>query len=472
MLAAWARPRCVEASGPGRFAETARRVRELGAARWPTMPAGTRGRRPRGRCSWAGSRSRPTAGRLAGMVVARARHARAARGGLARYGERGAAHRCRSPRGPMTRPTRSSSAVARGSASWRRPRCRCSTPIRSSAARVASAAPPSHYEAAVARAVERIRAGELQKVVLAREVRVHGAEGPRPGAGARRAAGGIPGLLLLLRRARRSSPSSGRARSCWCAATAPAPRPWRWPAPRAAAPTRRWTTTSASSCSGAPRTARSRRSSPGGSSGRWSRSACGWRQPTSPRLVKVQNVQHLATPIRAQLARARAVIELAGLLHPTPAVGGEPRVGRRAADPGARGARPRLVRRRRLGGPTWGRTASSASRCAARSCAAPSRTCTRAAGSSRDSVPADGARGDRGQAPGAAAAARLVMPRLDHLAVERARCPAGPCAPPRARACRTASRSSCAVVAKRCARPASAATRSRSTGAGVAMCCS
>ena len=40
-------------------------------------------------------------------------------------------------------------------------------------ARVAGAAPPAHYEAAVERAVERIRAGELEKVVLAREVRVH-----------------------------------------------------------------------------------------------------------------------------------------------------------------------------------------------------------------------------------------------------------------------------------------------------------
>ena len=44
-------------------------------------------------------------------------------------------------------------------------------------ARVASAAPPSHYEEAVRRAVERIRDGELEKVVLAREVRVHA---PRP----------------------------------------------------------------------------------------------------------------------------------------------------------------------------------------------------------------------------------------------------------------------------------------------------
>jgi isochorismate synthase len=43
-----------------------------------------------------------------------------------------------------------------------------------------------------------------------------------------------------------------------------------------------------------------------------------------PGLVKVANVQHMATPIRAQLADPRSAVELAGLLHPTPAVGGEP----------------------------------------------------------------------------------------------------------------------------------------------------
>jgi salicylate biosynthesis isochorismate synthase/menaquinone-specific isochorismate synthase len=44
-----------------------------------------------------------------------------------------------------------------------------------------------------------------------------------------------------------------------------------------------------------------------------------------PGLVKVANIQHLATPIHAQLAEPRSAVELAGLLHPTPAVGGEPR---------------------------------------------------------------------------------------------------------------------------------------------------
>jgi isochorismate synthase len=43
-----------------------------------------------------------------------------------------------------------------------------------------------------------------------------------------------------------------------------------------------------------------------------------------PELVKVKNIQHLATPIRAQLTEPHPVTELASMLHPTPAVGGEP----------------------------------------------------------------------------------------------------------------------------------------------------
>jgi len=43
-----------------------------------------------------------------------------------------------------------------------------------------------------------------------------------------------------------------------------------------------------------------------------------------PQIVKMANIQHLGTPIRAQLAAPVPVVELAGLLHPTPAVGGEP----------------------------------------------------------------------------------------------------------------------------------------------------
>jgi salicylate biosynthesis isochorismate synthase len=45
---------------------------------------------------------------------------------------------------------------------------------------------------------------------------------------------------------------------------------------------------------------------------------------SEPSVVRVANIQHLATPIRAQLAQPLDAIALAGLLHPTPAVGGEP----------------------------------------------------------------------------------------------------------------------------------------------------
>ncbi len=43
-----------------------------------------------------------------------------------------------------------------------------------------------------------------------------------------------------------------------------------------------------------------------------------------PEIVKVANIQHLATPVIAQMAEPHSAIELAGILHPTPAVGGEP----------------------------------------------------------------------------------------------------------------------------------------------------
>jgi salicylate biosynthesis isochorismate synthase/menaquinone-specific isochorismate synthase len=50
-----------------------------------------------------------------------------------------------------------------------------------------------------------------------------------------------------------------------------------------------------------------------------------WVEPApQPGLVKIANIQHLATPIHAQLAEAHSAVELTGLLHPTPAIGGEP----------------------------------------------------------------------------------------------------------------------------------------------------
>ncbi|HEY1296311.1 MAG TPA: isochorismate synthase [Chloroflexota bacterium] len=44
-----------------------------------------------------------------------------------------------------------------------------------------------------------------------------------------------------------------------------------------------------------------------------------------PRIHALANVQHLITPIRAQVCKGRGVLDLVAGLHPTPAVGGYPR---------------------------------------------------------------------------------------------------------------------------------------------------
>ena len=183
--------------------------------------------------------------------------------------------------------------------------------------------PPGAFERSVARAVERIRAGELDKVVLAREVVV---DAPR--------AHDSAALYGALREQFPScfcvccgSPEAAflaPARSSWCAARARARRRSRSPARPGEAPTRRSTTTSASNSCARPRTGASTRSSSVGSSGRSAALGLGGGGP-EPGLVKVANIQHLATPIHAQLSEPRSAVELAGILHPTPAVGGEPR---------------------------------------------------------------------------------------------------------------------------------------------------
>jgi menaquinone-specific isochorismate synthase len=47
-------------------------------------------------------------------------------------------------------------------------------------------------------------------------------------------------------------------------------------------------------------------------------------QPAAPRVRELRDVVHLHTPIAAELAEHRHVLELAAALHPTPAVGGTP----------------------------------------------------------------------------------------------------------------------------------------------------
>ena len=190
-------------------------------------------------------------------------------------------------------------------------------------ARISGAAPPEHYEGAVTRAVERIRAGALEKVVLAREVRVHGPRDHDPAAlfdGLRTAFPscycylvGTPELAfvgaspeLLVRR------EGARVQTVALAGT-----------------TRRSADPAVDRHLGEQLLSSAKNRSEQSIVMRRIEQRLGrvsvWVTPAEePVLVKVQNVQHLATPIRAQLAEPLSALELAGLLHPTPAVGGEP----------------------------------------------------------------------------------------------------------------------------------------------------
>jgi salicylate biosynthesis isochorismate synthase/menaquinone-specific isochorismate synthase len=189
--------------------------------------------------------------------------------------------------------------------------------------RIDSVAPPEHYEAAVARAVERIRARDFEKIVLAREVAVH--------APADHDAAAVFGVLRAA------------FRSCYvfCAGVGDA-------AFVAASPELlvRREGLRASTVALAGSTRRSADPAVDDHLGeqllrsdkdreeqaivvrriaRALRPHAVWvAAPDEPTLIKVANIQHLATPIRAQLAQPLSAVELAGLLHPTPPVGGEP----------------------------------------------------------------------------------------------------------------------------------------------------
>jgi len=192
-----------------------------------------------------------------------------------------------------------------------------------SSPRIAAAAPPEHYEAAVARAVERIRAGDLDKVVLAREVRVHARDDHDPAA--------------LFAGVRAAFPS------CYCFLVGTPELAFTGASPellvrREGARVQTVAMAGTTRRSADPAVDRHLGEQLLRSSKNREEQAIVTRrierrlEPVSvwvaaaeePALVRVQNVQHLATAVRAQLAEPRPVLELAGLLHPTPAVGGEP----------------------------------------------------------------------------------------------------------------------------------------------------
>jgi isochorismate synthase len=189
--------------------------------------------------------------------------------------------------------------------------------------RVVSAMPPEHYEAAVARAVERIRAGAFSKIVLAREVQVH-APAPHD----------VPAVLGVLREAFPSCHVFCAARGDGAFIAASPELLVRREGLRAgtlalAGSTRRSADPAVDDHLGEQlmRSAKDREEQ-----AIVSRRIVRALRPHSvwvtaaeePVVVKMANIQHLATPIRAQLAHPVSAVELAGLLHPTPAVGGEP----------------------------------------------------------------------------------------------------------------------------------------------------
>jgi menaquinone-specific isochorismate synthase len=188
---------------------------------------------------------------------------------------------------------------------------------------VVSPMPPAHFEEAVARATDRIRAGELEKVVLAREVDVHAPRPHDPGA--------VLGLL------REAFPTSfvyavGRGDATFIGATPELliRRQGQRASTVALAGSIRRSADPAVDDHLGEQLLRSdkdrhenaivaRRISRG------LRPHAVWvTAAPEPVLVRVANIQHLATPIRAQLAEPIDAVTLAGRLHPTPAVGAEP----------------------------------------------------------------------------------------------------------------------------------------------------
>jgi salicylate biosynthesis isochorismate synthase/menaquinone-specific isochorismate synthase len=189
--------------------------------------------------------------------------------------------------------------------------------------RIGGALAPEHYEAAVAHAVELIKRGELEKIVLAREVEVHA---PREHA--------IAAVYDVLR---------GAFGGCFVLAIG------RGEATLVAASPElliRREGLRASTLALAGSTGRSADPAVDDHLGermlrsgkervehaivaqrieRELRPHAVWvTMPSEPSVVRIANIQHLATPIRAQLAEPVDAIELAGVLHPTPALGGEP----------------------------------------------------------------------------------------------------------------------------------------------------
>ena len=197
-------------------------------------------------------------------------------------------------------------------------------PHPSAATRISGRFPPNRYEQIVAAAVERIRSTSIQKVVLARELTVEAPSAHDPAA--------LVGALRDL------------FPSCFCFCFGSPEAAFIGASPELLV---RRSGAVAATVALAGTTSRSADPAVDDHLGeamlhspkvrdehgivarrieRTLRPHCVWvHAEGEPFVIKVGNLQHLATPIRAQLAESHSAIELAGYLHPTPAIGGEPR---------------------------------------------------------------------------------------------------------------------------------------------------
>ncbi len=189
---------------------------------------------------------------------------------------------------------------------------------------VHSVMPPSHYETAVARAIELITSGEVQKLVLAREVDVKAPAPYDPAA-----------LLGVLREAFPACYvfAVGRGEATFLAASPEllVRREGQRASTVALAGSSRRSADPAVDDHLGEQLLRSDKDREENAivARRISRALSPhsvWvTAAPEPALARVANIQHLATPIRAQLAAPVSAVALAGALHPTPAVGAEPR---------------------------------------------------------------------------------------------------------------------------------------------------
>lgn len=182
---------------------------------------------------------------------------------------------------------------------------------------------PAQFESSVAAAVERIRKGEIEKVVLAREIVVRAASAHEPAAIFNALRTGFPACFNFC-------VGTGEAAFVGASPELLVRCTGRGVATVGLAGSTRRSSDPAIDAHLADRLLASHKNR--GEQGlvvkrilkALGRISIWVEAAAEPVIIKVANIQHLGTPVYAHLAEPRTAVELAGLLHPTPAVGGEP----------------------------------------------------------------------------------------------------------------------------------------------------